>query len=71
MMKWPQYITGLQMLSPFPGRNCHRKIADVGQFREIVTLFEITNDPWGFALHAFCSFCHRRFRCDGHFIIDW
>ena len=22
------------------------------------------------ALHAFCSFCHRRFRCDGHFTID-
>ena len=30
---------------PFPSSNRHHKIADFSRFREIVTLFEIINDP--------------------------
>ena len=47
MMNSPQYIpwSSNALSMPFPAKNRHRKITDFSRFREIVTLFEIINDP--------------------------
>ena len=75
MMNSPQYIpwSSNALSMPFPAKNRHRKITDFSRFREIVTLFEIINDPWLKAepcITCFLFFLSLMVQMYGHFIID-